>query len=71
MNRINRKDRVLLESMNEKYGTDVVAQAILALSGAEGESAQESPQIAILDFIHFTPFVNILPDENRSDKDAF
>ena len=53
MNRINRKDRVLLESMNEKYGTDVVAQAILALSGAEGESAQESPQVAILNFIQF------------------
>ena len=47
MNRINRKDRVLLESMNEKYGTDVVAQAILALSGAEGESVQKSPQVAI------------------------
>ena len=53
MNRINRKDRVLLESMNEKYGTDVVAQAILALSGAEGESVQKSTQVAILYFIKF------------------
>lgn len=26
---------------------------------------------AILDFIRFTPFDHILPDENRSDKDAF
>ena len=26
---------------------------------------------AILDFIRFTPFDYILPDENRSDKDAF
>ena len=26
---------------------------------------------AILDFIRFTPFDHILPDDNRSDKDAF
>jgi len=26
---------------------------------------------AILDFIRFTPFDNILPDENCSDKGAF
>lgn len=54
MTRMNRKDRVLLESMNDKYGTDALAQAIVALSGvSDEECCAVSPEESILEFIKF------------------
>jgi len=59
--RINRKDRVLLEALTDKYGRDLVATAMLSIANLTGEGdggtavgeEGNSCENCVLDFIKF------------------
>ena len=65
MTRMNRKDRVLLEGLNSKYGNDLMANAIIAITnGRENGQDEQSPrpvsgdvddtrECAVLDLVRF------------------
>lgn len=62
MKRIRRQDRMLLESLEDKYGTDAVATAIMAIANKQNADTMEkivTPQEAVLDFIKFIEGVRI------------
>ena len=65
MKRISRQDRMLLESLENKYGTDAVATAIMTIANRENAVAVDTvdnvvtPQEAVLDFIKFIEGVRI------------
>ena len=60
---MNRQDRILLESLEDKYGTDAIATAIMAIANkqnnVEDENVTTSPQEAVLDFIKYIEGVRI------------
>ena len=60
---------MLLSEVEMGAGVYAICEALLHPVVRHRNTA--SKRTAILDFIRFTPFDNILPDENRSDKDAF
>ena len=60
---------MLLSEEETEAGSLVIGEVLLHPMVRHRNTA--SRITAIFGFIHFTPFVNILPDENRSDKDAF
>lgn len=58
MARMNRKDRVLLEDLNTKYGSDLMANAIIAIANSKDENGNipeptRSREDIVLDFIRF------------------
>ena len=55
MKRIHRQDRMLLESLEDKYGTDAIATAIMAIANKKNNIKEEviTPQEAVLDFIKY------------------
>ena len=62
MGRIHRQDRVLLESLEDKYGTDAIATAIMAIANCQNTEIHEkviTPQEAVLDFIKYIEGVRI------------
>ena len=61
MKRIHRQDRMLLESLEEKYGTDAIATAIMAIANKQNNIKEEAitPQEAVLDFIKYIEGVRI------------
>lgn len=65
MKRISRQDRMLLESLENKYGTDAVATAIMTIANRENAVSVDTvdnvvtPQEAVLDFIKFIEGVRI------------
>ena len=63
MKRVLRQDRMILESLEEKYGTDAIASAIMAIAnrnnGVDVEEKIVSPQEAVLDFIKYVEGVRI------------
>ena len=61
MKRIHRQDRMLLESLEEKYGTDAIATAIMAIANKKNNIKEEviTPQEAVLDFIKYIEGVRI------------
>lgn len=61
MKRIRRQDRMLLESLEDKYGTDAIATAIMAIANKQNMVEEESitPQEAVLDFIKYIEGVRI------------
>ena len=61
MKRMHRQDRMLLESLEDKYGTDAIATAIMAIANQDNDIAEETimPQEAVLDFIKYIEGVRI------------
>lgn len=61
MKRIRRQDRILLESLEDKYGTDAIATAIMAIANKQNNIEEETitPQEAVLDFIKYIEGVRI------------
>ena len=61
MKRIRRQDRMLLESLEDKYGTDAIATAIMAIANKQNDVEEEvvTPQEAVLDFIKYIEGVRI------------
>ena len=61
MKRIRRQDRMLLESLEDKYGTDAIATAIMAIANKQNAVEEEvvTPQEAVLDFIKYIEGVRI------------
>ena len=61
MKRIHRQDRMLLESLEDKYGTDAIATAIMAIANKKNNIKEEviTPQEAVLDFIKYIEGVRI------------
>ena len=61
MKRIHRQDRMLLESLEDKYGTDAIATAIMAIANKQNNIKEEAitPQEAVLDFIKYIEGVRI------------
>ena len=58
--RINRKDRVLLEALTDKYGRDLVATAMLSIANLTGDAGETdveegggSCENCVLEFIKF------------------
>lgn len=58
---MHRQDRMLLESLEDKYGTDAIATAIMAIANKGNDIAEETimPQEAVLDFIKYIEGVRI------------
>lgn len=54
-NRMLRQDRVILEGLEEKYGKEAVANAIMLIAnnGSDVEEQTVSPQEAVLDYIMY------------------
>ena len=61
MKRIRRQDRMLLESLEDKYGTDAIATAIMAIANKQNAVEEDvvTPQEAVLDFIKYIEGVRI------------
>ena len=61
MKRIRRQDRMLLESLEDKYGTDAIATAIMAIANKQNDVEEDvvTPQEAVLDFIKYIEGVRI------------
>ena len=61
MKRVLRQDRMLLEHLEDKYGTDAIATAIMAIANKKFDEEPEivSPQEAVLDFIKYLEGVRI------------
>ena len=68
MKRIHRQDRMLLENLEEKYGTDAIATAIMAIANKQNNIKEEAitPQEAVLDFITYIEGVRIRLKELHS-----
>ena len=61
MKRIRRQDRMLLESLEDKYGTDAIATAIMTIANKQNAVEEDvvTPQEAVLDFIKYIEGVRI------------
>jgi len=63
MARLYRRDRVLLEDLEQKYGIDALSSAIIAIAnqqnGVEERAGSTSPTEAVLDFIKYIEGVRI------------
>lgn len=65
MRRINRKDRVLLENLGNKYGNDVVASALMSIAArkygqiSNNKDGRSLPQEAVLEYIKYLEGVRI------------
>lgn len=60
--RLNRKDRMILEALEDKYGTNALATAIIELDDdVNGFTEQEckSPSLAVLEFIQYLEGIRI------------
>lgn len=61
MKRVTRQDRMLLESLEDKYGTDAIATAIMAIANKQNNVTEDTitPQEAVLNFIKYLEGVRI------------
>lgn len=63
MARLRRQDRVLLESLEDKYGTDAIATAIMHIANRQNAIEEEpkvkSPTEAVLDYIKYIEGVRL------------
>ena len=57
MKKLFRKDKLLLEELQDQYGKETIASAIMAIANANSETA--TPQECVLDFIMFLEGVRI------------
>lgn len=75
MKRVLRQDRMLLESLEEKYGTDAIASAIMAIAnrnnGVDIVDERVSPQEAVLEFIRYIEGVRIRMRELHWEAERF
>ena len=73
MARILRQDRMLLESLEDKYGTDAIAQVIMSIANKDMDQVEEesiSPQEAVLDYIKYIEGVRIRLREIHWETDV-
>ena len=61
MKRMTRQDRVLLESLEDRYGRDTVATVIMDIANKQNEIEEPvvTPQEAVLDYIKYIEGVRI------------
>ena len=74
MKRVLRQDRMILEGLEDKYGTDAIAQAIMAIANRDNSTDCEepalSPQEAVLDYIRYIEGVRIRLREIHWETDV-
>lgn len=74
MKRILRQDRMILEGLEDKYGTDAIAQVIMTMANKNIEQTDEdcciSPQEAVLDYIKYIEGVRIRLREIHWETDV-
>ena len=65
MKRIHRQDRMLLESLEDKYGTDAIATAIMTIANKQNNIKEKKSKLIILKafFIFFYFICRIMKNQ--------